>query len=104
MAKRFVSSGSVEVDRALIALQATFPDLSVFEGVRQLDGIALEDGVTRRIAHGLGRKLRGWLVVRISSGDPLSALYDEQSMHNDTDKYLYLRADGFAPTLSLLVF
>jgi hypothetical protein len=74
------------------------------DGSRLLEDVELTSGVTTRIPHGLGRRLRGWLVVRIDGGAALGFVYDEQSSHTDTDRFLYLRAEGYSPTVSLLVF
>lgn len=88
--------------KAVDDLRTALPDLGVFEGARALDGIVLQDGVTKRIVHGLGRKLRGWLVVRINSSG--GTLLDEQATHSDGKTYLYLKAVGYSPTVSLVVF
>jgi hypothetical protein len=91
--------------RALRSVADQMPDVSVFDGCRLVESVALESGVTKRIPHGLGRRLRGWLIVRIDSGAALGYVYDEQSTNASTsDTFLYLRAEGYSPTVSLLVF
>jgi hypothetical protein len=92
------------VDKAIASVHAAIPTLSVFDGARLLADVPLVSGVTKRIPHGLGRKLRGYLVVRTSTGAALGYLCDEQSTHTDTATYLYLRAEGYSPTVSLIVF
>ena len=98
MAKRFVSSGSVEVDRALMALQATFPDLSVFEGVRGLS--ATLSTTPLRIATGLKRKYRGFLVIGLST----PAIITDDLTQPDLDTYIHLTASTGTPEVRLLVF
>lgn len=102
MRRKFVSAGSPATDKAILASREA--PIAALDGIRLIEGVALVDGTTKRIAHGLGRKLRGWLVVRTSTGDALGCMYDEQTTHTDTDVYLYLRTDGYSPTVSLLVF
>lgn len=102
MARRFVSAGDPAVDKAIQV--ATAAPASPLDGIRLVENVVLVDGVTKRISHGLRRKLRGWIVVRTSTSDALAALHDEQATHSDTDVYLYLRANGYSPTVSLLVF
>lgn len=89
---------------ALGQLRASITDVSVLSGIRLLENIELTAGETRRIAHGLRRKLRGYVVVRCSASASMGHMHDEQLEHTDTDKYLYLRPEGFSPTVSLLVF
>lgn len=105
MARRpkVISTGIPSVDKAIMAANPPTAT-SILDSVRLLENVVLVDGVTKRIAHGLKRKLRGWFVVRTNAGEALGSLYDEQSSHTDTDTFLYLRADGYAPTLSLVVF
>jgi hypothetical protein len=91
--------------RALRSVADLMPNVSVFDGCRLIEGVELESGVTKRIAHGLGRRLRGWLVVRIDSGTALGFMYDEQADNASlSDTFLFLRAEGYSPTISLLVF
>lgn len=78
--------------------------LDVFNGARPIDSVSCEAGVTKKIAHGLGRRLRGYLITRIDSGDAAAYHLDEQDQHSDTDQFLYLRFEGLSPTISLLVF
>lgn len=78
--------------------------INLFNGARLIEDVTCTAGESTKIAHGLGRRLRGYIIVRINSGAALAYLHDEQTEHTDTDKHLYLRAEGFSPTLSLLVF
>jgi hypothetical protein len=91
-------------DKALMAIQGALTGVQVLDGVRLIESVVLTGGETKVIPHGLGRKLRGYLVVKSSAGAALGYLYDEQASHSDTATYLYLRAEGYSPTVSLLVF
>lgn len=63
------------------------------------------DGVTQRIAHGLGRQLRGYVVVGIRNNAAAGYIEDEHDgRHGDTSTFMYLRAVGFDPTVDLVVF
>lgn len=93
-----------KTSKALDEIRASLPDHAVLDGIRLISGVSLTAGSTKRIAHGLGRKLSGWIQVRINTGAAAGYIYDQQSTHDDTDTYLYLRAEGFSPTISLLVF
>lgn len=101
---KFVSSGDSAVDKAIQVVHGGLSDLSVFDGARLLPDIQLTAGTTTRVPHGLRRKLRGWLIVRNNSGSTLGYVHDEQSSNSDTQKYLYLRCEGYSPVVSVLVF
>ncbi len=101
MAKpKSISTGIAAVDKALRTFHSTSSD--PFDGARLIEGVQLAAGVTKRVIHGLGRKPRGYLVVKASTGAVMSCLYDET--HADSDVYLYLRAEGYSPVVSLLIF
>lgn len=102
MAGPKVSSGIPLVDKAIAALTSTSP--SPLDGIRLIENVSLVSGQTKRIVHGLKRKLRGYLVVKSSAGAAMGYMYDEQLLRADTDIYLYLRTEGYSPTISLLVF
>jgi hypothetical protein len=99
-----ISSGDAATDKALDEIRGAIPDLEALDGLRLLENVQLTSGVTARVPHGLGRKPRGWLVVRTDSGAALGYIYDEQRTQAKTDVYLYLRAEGYSPLVSLLVF
>lgn len=101
---RAISVDDPATERALSAIREEMPAVAALNGVRLLEGIQLTAGQTKRIAHGLGRKLRGWLVVRINLGASLGYIYDNQSTVTDGDVYLHLTAEGYSPKVSLLVF
>lgn len=99
------SSGDNGVDKAVGELRRVIDGMrSPLSGARILEDVELTSGTTARIPHGLGRRLRGWIVVRTNEGATLGSLHDEQADHTDTAKFLYLRAEGYSPTVSLLVF
>lgn len=102
--RRPVAVKDAATEQAITAVRDSITDVSVLEGIRQIDDVQLTSGQTKRIAHGLGRKLRGWIVVRTNTAAALGYIYDEQSTAADTDVYLRLRAEGFSPKISLLVF
>lgn len=93
-----------KTNKALSDIRAAVADHAALDGVRLIADVQLTSGETKRIAHGLGRKLRGWIVVRTSEGNTSAYLHDEQREHPDTDVYLHLRAEGYSPVVSLLVF
>lgn len=79
--------------------------VGVFDGARLRKDVVLVDGVTQRIAHGLGKPIQGYIVVGIRNNAAAGYLSDEHDgRHGDTSKFMYIRADGFAPTVDLVVF
>lgn len=104
MPPRPTRTGKPDVDRAIDEVMAAMPPKTVLSGARLIENLRLASGQTHRIAHGLGRKLQGWLIVRNDSGNAAGYIYDEQSAHADTDRFLYLRVEGYTPTVTLLVF
>lgn len=93
-----------KTQKALDEIRTALPPASVLDGARLLEDIQFTAGVTRRVVHGLKRKPRGYLVVRIDRGAAMAYFYDEQRSHTDTDVYLYLRFEGISPIASILVF
>jgi hypothetical protein len=96
---RFVSSGNPATDKALAALHEAMPDLSVFDGARLIEDVALSSGVQKRVSHGLRRKYRGFIPVGLSAA---ATIIDDKSK-SDRDVYLYLTASANT-TISLVVF
>lgn len=72
--------------------------VELLEG-RLVEGVSLAAG-SNEFAHGLGRVLRGWAVVRRSSA---ATLYDTQDTNTRADKTLQLTASATI-TVSLWVF
>ena len=74
-------------------------DSSIVDG-KLLTGHVLASGTTSVIAHGLGRKLKGWIVV---SKNAAQHVYDSQASNETPDLFLHLTASG-AVTVDLWVF
>jgi len=74
-------------------------DSSIVDG-RIIEDIDLASGTTSKIAHKLGRKLIGWIVVGKSAGQHV---YDANSGKSDLDEYIYLAAGGTV-TVNIWVF
>ena len=72
---------------------------------RLLEDVVVQKEVTTKIRHGLGRKLRGWVVVK--SGSTV-ALHDQQvnNKKEDEELWLFLNTGGTGETftVSLWVF
>lgn len=85
-------TGDSTLDRALYELQEAQrrAELPFAEG-RQVDNVEITAGTRARVAHGLGRTLRGWWVVRRSAN---SVVYDEQTSNNFQDRELWLQASA----------
>jgi hypothetical protein len=98
-----LSDRAVEFDRRLRKLE-TAPD-NIFAGARVSKDIVLSDGVVQRIAHGLSKKLQGYIVVGIRDNDALGTIEDEHDgRHGDTGTFAYLKAVGHSPTVDVLFF
>ena len=90
--------------RAMDEVREVVNDLaatSLLSGVL-LEDIELSGGVTRKLAHGLGRAPRGWMVVRQKGWT--STGYLNEVDHGKKNEQLWLKAIGMDPTLSLWVF
>lgn len=74
-------------------------------GAVEVANVQLSTTAVVRVPHKLGRKVRGWFISRVTS-DPGAAfsVWDELSQNSDTEKFLYLRAVGGAPVVTLVVF
>jgi hypothetical protein len=69
---------------------------------RQIGPIVLAAGVTKDIVHGLGRTLRGWIIVRVGYSGATAVV---QEASGNPDEALFLRLScAQAVTLSLWVF
>ena len=74
-------------------------DSSIIGG-RIIEDITLASGTTSKIAHKLGRKLIGWVVVGKNAAQHV---YDVNSGKTDLDTYIYLTAGGTV-TVNIWVF
>ena len=74
-------------------------DSSIIDG-RVIEDITLASGTTSKIAHKLGRKLIGWVVVGKNAAQHV---YDVNSGKTDLDTYIYLTAGGTV-TVNIWVF
>jgi len=74
-------------------------DAAIIDG-RLIEDIDLASGTSTRIAHKLGRKLRGWIVVGRNAAQHV---YDENSGETDLDSFLHLTAGGTV-TVNVWVF
>ena len=61
-------------------------DISLLQG-RLIEDVVIQKETTTRVRHGLGRKLRGWIVVK--NGTPTS-LHDLQEDNTREDQELWL--------------
>lgn len=74
-------------------------DSSIIDG-RLIEDISLASGTTSKIAHKLGRKLRGWIVTGKNAAQHI---YDDNSGKTDLDTYIHLTASGTV-TVNIWVF
>jgi len=80
-------------------------DVPILQG-RLLEDISVKEGTTARIRHGLGRKLRGWVVVRRNA---TAGVFSDQQVDNkkeDQELWLMLTTGSTTATytVSLWVF
>ncbi len=74
-------------------------------GGRILKDVQFIGGTTRRIPHGLNRRLEGYLVVGIRDNSALGYFDDEHdNRHPDLNKYAYITAHGMNCYADILVF
>ena len=105
------SVSKVSVDNPSASLIDRFnemADIPILQG-RLLENIRIKEGTTTRIPHGLGRKLRGWIVVGNNiSGVAASFIYDKQITNKNKDRELLLflntGSSSAIYTISLWVF
>lgn len=72
---------------------------------RILRDVEFTGGVTRRIPHGLGRRLEGYLIVGMREGSALGYWTDEHdARHSDLGTYAYIVANGMDCTADIMVF
>ena len=93
---------SPEISHLQYRLEETFRPLtssSVIDGIL-LEDILLASGVTSKVAHKLGRKLIGWIVVGKNAAQHV---YDANSGKTDLDQYIHLTAGG-TTTVNVWVF
>lgn len=74
-------------------------DSAIIDG-RLINDIDLASGTSTKIAHKLGRKLNGWIVVGKSAGQHV---YDENAGQTDLGTHLHLTAGGTV-TVNVWVF
>jgi len=97
-----VSISNPEIQNLQYRLEETLrpvTDSSIIDG-RVISDIDLASGTSTKIAHKLGRKLRGWIVVGRSAAQHV---YDENSGETDLDTFLHLTAGGTV-TVSIWIF
>lgn len=97
-----VSISNPEIQNFQYRLEETLrpiTDSSIIDGRIILD-VDLASGTSTKIAHKLGRKLKGWIVV---GKDAAQHVYDENSGESDLDTFLHLTAGGTV-TVSIWVF
>lgn len=91
----------VPTARALATLEeATARSLELpFHEGRQVNDIVIATATRKRVAHGLGRAVRGWFVVRSNAG----VLPYEESGNPYPERELWLTASGDV-TISIWVY
>ena len=67
---------------------------------RLISDIDLASGTVSKIAHKLGRKLQGWVIVGKGAAQ---YVYDNNSGQSDLDEYIHLTAGGTV-TVNVWVF
>lgn len=86
-------------------LQRDVAQLPFTTGARVLKNVQFTGGVTRRLPHGMGRRLEGYLVVGIRDASALGYWDDEHdNRHGDLDKYAYITVHGMDCYADILVF
>lgn len=91
--------------RDIQELQKGLAQLPFTTGARLLPNVEFLGGITRRLPHGLGRRLQGYLVVGLRDGSALGYFDDEHdNRHPDLAKYAYITAHGMDCTADILVF
>jgi len=98
----WVTTTDANVDRLQYRLEETLKpvtDSSIVDGVL-IEDIDLASGTSTKIAHKLGRKLRGWIVVGRTAAQHV---YDENAGETDLDEFLHLTAGGTV-TVNVWVF
>lgn len=97
-----VKTGNDSVDSVLRDFANSVPDVDEVLGHVFLDDIQLTSGVTSQIPHKLGRKLKGWVVIRINTTGV--TIKDLQLTNPHPEKTLWLQPAGGSPKVSLMVF
>lgn len=95
-------SGNTEVDAVLRDLVNSAADVDEVLGQVFLENVTLSDGVTAKIPHKLGRKLKGWTVVRCNTAGV--TFHDLQDSNPKQDETLWLQPTGGSPRITLMVF
>lgn len=90
-------------DRALRELRGLVDGRSFTDGAKVLTDLELTTSV-QRIAHGLGRRPVGYLVVRTKTAAAAFVVADENDGKRDLALFLHLKTVGTAATVDLLVF
>ena len=97
-----VSSRDPDVKNLQYRLEETLRPVTgsfIVDG-RMIEDIDLASGTTSKIAHKLGRKLVGWIVV---SKNAAQHVYDVNSGKTDLNLYIHLTASG-TTTVNVWVF
>jgi len=90
-----------DVQRSQLGLVGELNAIPVLDG-RLVEGVTLAAGVTKDVVHGLGRTLRGWIIVRVGYSGATAVV---QEAAGNPDEALYLRLSCAQDvTLSLWVF
>jgi len=98
----WIASTDTNVDRLQYRLEETFKavtDSSIIDG-NIVEDIDLASGTTTKVAHKLGRNLRGWVVVGRTAAQHV---YDANAGKTDLDQFLHLTAGGTV-TVNIWVF
>lgn len=70
-----------------------------------LEDVALVTADWARVAHNLGRRPRGYIVVRTKAAPGAAySVYDDNDNQTDSQRFLYLRSIGANVTVDLAVF
>lgn len=97
-----VSVTDPQINEIQYRLETVFRPItdSVIVDGTMIEDIELSSGVSTKIAHKLGRTVKGWIVIRKNAAQHV---YDENSGQTDLDTYLHLKAGGNV-TISIWVF
>ena len=98
-----IRTGNPNIDRAFDEIRREQSSINFTSGTSALTKVALTAGETTKVAHKLGRKLKGY-VVTACQASAACVLTDEHRGATDTDKYLTLTAVGADMVVDLLVF
>lgn len=93
------------ISRALDDIRKRAVEAGLLQNAVEVLDVQLSTSDVVRVAHKLGRKVRGYFISRVRSTPGAAfSVFDELSQNTDTDRYLYLRAVGAAPRVDLVVY